>query len=296
MSFYAMAWALKQPVRTASQKLVLIALADAFNERDGYAWPSYALLSEQTCMSRSTIIRTIQDLEVDGLVVTQNCQTEAGRNTSKAYFLPGYSEIQGDLRGVNMTPLRSVRGVTMTPTGVSPRHPNLEEEPKVPPSEELRRPRRRSSSSSRTRPQPDDTTGSTDEAPALGASRKPNREAREQAAVETGTSGWGLARRLQLALADAKSADMRIVDVKALARRLNDRHRGGESRETQQAMVELFALNPSRYVQGDQKGWTAFLAAAPKLAADVGASSRVAPTAYAEDPYAAARGRRAASA
>lgn len=160
----------------------------------------------------------------------------------------------------------------------------------------MRRSKAASQKSSAGRVVHGDDNGSADESPALGGSRKPSRETRERVAVEQGTSGWGIARRLQLALADAKSADMRIVDVKALARRLNDRHRAGESRDTQQNMVELFARNPSRYVQGDQKGWTAFLAAAPKLAADVTAGSRASSDAYAEDPYAEARGRRAAGA
>lgn len=276
------------PVETGStsRKAVLTVLADHADE-DGYCWPKVRTIALLTELTERTVSRVIGELEEAGIISVQPDYEPAGRQTTNIYRLE-----------IPKTPPVSVSGGRVSQRQGGGCHSdtlyeNYQKE--LPEGRSSVRRSRRSSSDSRMVLA--DDNGSADESPALGASRQPNREAREQAAVESGTSGWGIARRLQLALADADGVDLRIVDVKALARRLNDRHRGGESRETQCAMVEMFVRSPSRYVQGDQKGWTAFLAAAPKLAADVGASSHTAGSnVYDEDPYAEARGRRAAGA
>lgn len=131
--------------------------------------------------------------------------------------------------------------------------------------------RRRSATSQqptkRSPPQSDNETTDVGESPARGGNpRKTHSEAKERAAT-LGTSGWGLALRLQRGL-EGSDAVTATVDVSALAKRLNDLHDKGQGRDVQAKMIELFVAYPTRYSRKHDKGWLAFLEAVPMLAAD----------------------------
>lgn len=310
MSWDWSACAERQTVGSATRKQVLLAIASRA-DADGYCWPSYADIAARTELSKSTVRRALEDLEVDGFVTresryrkTKNGRWERDNNGWQLHL---------DWSLMTSPPMKignaeDSEGVVTVSTGCGQGEQGVwsqraggvvtvSTEPVIEPVTEPKRMRRReaaaqpASSRSRRIVHADDTTGVEDEAPAFGSSKRDraNRAVREQAAVEQGTSGWGLAKKLQILLEDAEGPlDLRIVDVKALARRLNDRHRAGEPRDVQQRMVEMFARSPLRYTEGkgDQKGWVAFLAAAPKLAADVQYASRVLVESYDTDPYA----------
>lgn len=70
MSFTAMAWASKQKVKSSSQKLVLLMLANYADDQDK-CWPSKQTLAEMCCMSKSGICKIITQLETAGFLVTE---------------------------------------------------------------------------------------------------------------------------------------------------------------------------------------------------------------------------------
>lgn len=67
MSFTAMAWASKQKTKTATQKLVLLMLANYADDEDK-CWPSKKTLSSACCLSKSAICSNISQLEKAGLI------------------------------------------------------------------------------------------------------------------------------------------------------------------------------------------------------------------------------------
>ena len=67
MSFTAMAWASKQKVKSANQKLVLLMLANYADDEDK-CWPSKKTLSEVCCMSKAAICTSILKLEEAGFL------------------------------------------------------------------------------------------------------------------------------------------------------------------------------------------------------------------------------------
>jgi len=68
MSFAALAWATKQHVGSAAEKLILLAYADRHNEETGYAYPSIAWLCEFSSLNRKTVISAVSRLETAGLL------------------------------------------------------------------------------------------------------------------------------------------------------------------------------------------------------------------------------------
>lgn len=70
MSFTAMAWASKQKVKSSSQKLVLLMLANYADDQDK-CWPSKQTLAEMCCMSKSGICKIITQLEIAGFLVIE---------------------------------------------------------------------------------------------------------------------------------------------------------------------------------------------------------------------------------
>lgn len=67
MSFTAMAWASKQKVNTASQKLVLLMLANYADDEDK-CWPSKKTLADVCCLSKAAICSNIVKLEEGGFL------------------------------------------------------------------------------------------------------------------------------------------------------------------------------------------------------------------------------------
>lgn len=66
MSIKAVSWAFDQKLNDPLCKLVLLAVADHYNESSGDAWPSIERLMEYTEASRSTVIRKLKILETTG--------------------------------------------------------------------------------------------------------------------------------------------------------------------------------------------------------------------------------------
>jgi len=86
MSFQAMAWALKQPGKTA-EKFLLIVIAN-YADENGQAWPSVERLCADTGMSRATVQRSLRKLEKAGLV-TCHKRLRGTLQTSNLYTLKG---------------------------------------------------------------------------------------------------------------------------------------------------------------------------------------------------------------
>ena len=68
MSFEALAWATKQNIGSASDKLILLAYADRHNEETGCAYPSIAALCEFSSLNRKTVISSVARLEAAGIL------------------------------------------------------------------------------------------------------------------------------------------------------------------------------------------------------------------------------------
>ena len=67
MSLDAMKWAFDQETKDATAKLVLVAIADHFNEDLGYSeWSSYQRIAKIGCCSEKTVQRKINELVAAG--------------------------------------------------------------------------------------------------------------------------------------------------------------------------------------------------------------------------------------
>ena len=122
MSVKAIGWAFEQKVDDPLAKLVLLALADHYNESTGDAWPSIDRLVSVTEGSRSTVIRKLKKLEQVGFI-----SREKRFNKTDVYRInfTGVTETpQTVSNGVTLTPQEQSTGVTETPLGVSQRHTN----------------------------------------------------------------------------------------------------------------------------------------------------------------------------
>lgn len=83
MSIKAVSWALEQSLGNATQKLILIAIADRFNDEYGHAWPSIAWLAKAGDCSDRTVRRHLRDLEAKGVVSVTHRPNE-----TSSYKLP----------------------------------------------------------------------------------------------------------------------------------------------------------------------------------------------------------------
>ena len=71
MSIRAVSWALEQQINDPIAKLVLIGIADRYNDDRGYAWPSVAWLATAASCSRRTVQRKVGWLEEEGYLTRQ---------------------------------------------------------------------------------------------------------------------------------------------------------------------------------------------------------------------------------
>ncbi len=93
MSPKAQAWALPKTGIKGSAKAVLMYLANRYNEKEGYAWPSISRIAKDTCISVSTVNRALRSLEHEGLIAIRKQQKAAdGSEFSNRYYLLGYSK------------------------------------------------------------------------------------------------------------------------------------------------------------------------------------------------------------
>lgn len=84
MSTEAVAWAFKQPIRSASMKFVLIALAECAHYKTGLIYPSLAHLGEIAPLDRKTIIAQIDLLLAHGYLI------DTGERTGKTKQIKVY--------------------------------------------------------------------------------------------------------------------------------------------------------------------------------------------------------------
>lgn len=77
MSFEAIKWALATRGLKASEKLLLVVLADHANE-GGTCFPSAKLLTEETSLNKDTVFKALKSLEEQGLVT----KSKGGRNSN----------------------------------------------------------------------------------------------------------------------------------------------------------------------------------------------------------------------
>lgn len=85
MSFSALGWASLQRPKRASDKLVLIALADRHNTEHNVCWPSLAWLADFCCLDRKTVISCLDRLEQSGMIA------DTGRRVGKTGQVKVYS-------------------------------------------------------------------------------------------------------------------------------------------------------------------------------------------------------------
>jgi hypothetical protein len=133
-------------------RLVLISLANHANA-DGLCWPSHGRICDETGLSRSTVIRSIKELDTARFIVRETKGGEGPRNTAIYRILP-YVLTPVDnvgIKGVRQTPFRRLRvsrtpnkGVTadtqnLNPSGLEPRARARarEEPPPMPDPDEL---------------------------------------------------------------------------------------------------------------------------------------------------------------
>jgi hypothetical protein len=83
MTIEAINWAWKMPVRPASAKLTLVALADHAN-KDAEAWPSVKALCVKTSLDRKTVISAIQILEI------KRCVADTGKRMGRTAQIKVY--------------------------------------------------------------------------------------------------------------------------------------------------------------------------------------------------------------
>jgi hypothetical protein len=86
VSFKALAWAVAQNPGSASEKLILLALADRHNEDSLIAYPSIAWLGEFSGLNRKTIIAVLDRLEAKGLI-SDSGERKGRTGQIKAYRL-----------------------------------------------------------------------------------------------------------------------------------------------------------------------------------------------------------------
>lgn len=108
MSIKAISWAFKQRLDDPTAKLVLIGIADKYNEDRGYAWPSVDSLAEMADCTRRTVSRKIAYLTELKLIATIRHPSQTNR-----YFIPAMTSCHDDT-GVMGVMTSDVMGV-MTP-------------------------------------------------------------------------------------------------------------------------------------------------------------------------------------
>ena len=91
MSIEALTWAFKQKLDDPTAKLVLLGIADKYNEDRGYAWPSVERLADMADCTQRTVSRKLAFLEEAGYIQTLRHPTQTNR-----YFLPHMTSCRDD--------------------------------------------------------------------------------------------------------------------------------------------------------------------------------------------------------
>lgn len=87
MSIQAVSWVLDHSDARHGERLVLIAIANHYDFND----PALVVLAKESRLSRSAVIRAIQNLEATGALMVLRDET-GGRSRKNHYVIPGYEE------------------------------------------------------------------------------------------------------------------------------------------------------------------------------------------------------------
>lgn len=122
MSIKAVSWAFEQRVNDPIAKLVLIGIADRYNDERGYAWPAVKWLADIADCAPRTAQRKLALLEELGMI-ERRMRRNGKTNESTHYYIP---HIGGGDTQSPLTELCHEGGDTaVTPGGVTePCHPN----------------------------------------------------------------------------------------------------------------------------------------------------------------------------
>jgi len=102
MSFVALAWASQQKLDRPSDKLILLAYANCFNEESGFAYPSVQWLCDFSSLNRKTVIQAVARLEESGFL------EDTGRRVGSTKQVKVYTVIVGEIKTVpKRGPLKS---------------------------------------------------------------------------------------------------------------------------------------------------------------------------------------------
>lgn len=83
MSVEAITWALKQRVRSATHKAVLLVLANRMDP-SGFGWPSQKLVAKEAQCCERTVRKALRDLEDDGVLIRSDRRRRDGSYSTDA--------------------------------------------------------------------------------------------------------------------------------------------------------------------------------------------------------------------
>lgn len=86
MSFQAMAWAVDHKL-PAMQKMVLLMMANQYNDEEGFSCISHSVLTNECGMSRRSVIRQIDELTKIGLIETVKTKNDSNMYAVNKYLL-----------------------------------------------------------------------------------------------------------------------------------------------------------------------------------------------------------------
>lgn len=98
MSFEAAAWAIKQKTKTATDKLVLIVLADCHNLDSNACFPSYPYIAKHAQCCERQVQRSILSLEKDGLIFVQRAAGKSHNYLLQISTLDNLSPLTNDTK------------------------------------------------------------------------------------------------------------------------------------------------------------------------------------------------------
>lgn len=91
MSVQAITWALGVECTSATEKAVLLVLANYADER-GKCWPSQRTVAKQACTSERTVRRMVADLEARGLLTRENRRRADGSRSTDIIVLAMFQQ------------------------------------------------------------------------------------------------------------------------------------------------------------------------------------------------------------
>ena len=117
MSFRATAWAMKQKARNATQKLVLMILADYADEH-GVCFPHQSLIAEKAGLHRITVVKALKALRDDKLIADRRRGRATGKGGCQANIYT-LQILKGGLSSVRLQKVGLCSPTLQNPDGLS---------------------------------------------------------------------------------------------------------------------------------------------------------------------------------